>query len=892
MTPVRLRSGTAKPEAAQKATLPVRCKKQTLRPVIQRILMLSTGVAALCLPAAERVQSGMLVAYDFASAEGAVVKDRSGVVPALDLRIDRPGNVRRQAGSVEIRNTAAIRSDKPPTKILNAVNRSNALTVEVWFQPTNLTQEGPARLFTISGDTSNRNLTLGQEGPALQARLRTTRTSNNGMPAIETGRLLKTALTHAVYTRDTAGKARLFVNGRLAKEQSTPGTISNWNGNYRLALGNEFSGDRAWRGTLHWVAVYGRSLSAAEVSQNFKAGATARVDPAAQRIAANETLFETRIAPLLSKHCLECHDPATAKGDLDLSRKLTAFAEPDMIVAGQPAKSLVWESVVKNEMPKKRPPLSAAEKALLQQWIEGGARWTLARIDPAVYAHGEQAGVNWIRRLTVAEYISTVRAATGVDIAKDARALLPTDLRADGFSNTAYNLNVDLKHINAYAQLADRIVARMDVKPFARRFGGNGSFTDNKMRAFIERLGRWMLRGPLEEREVDLFRGITTSLVANGGTYEEAVGLVLEAMLQSPRFIYRMENQQAGGRISDAELAVRLSFLLWGAPPDEALNAAADKGQLGNASQLRPQVERMLKDPRAMERSVQFASEWLNLGYLANLRPDKQHFPNWNPALAGDMHTETIAFFKEIVWKQNRPLPDLLNAQFTHLTPRLAKHYGLPAIAEGEGSQRYDLTKVPARGGLLTQGSILTRGGDDASMVTRGLFVMHDLLRGVVKDPPPCVDTTPVASQPGLSQRSIAEKRIANANCGGCHSKFEPLAFGLERFDGLGSYFEKDNHGNRLREDGKILFPGAAKPIVYRTSGELMNHLAASDRVRQSITWKLTQYALGRPLGARDARAVQAIHEAGWQKAGTYANLITAIALSDLFQTQPTEENP
>ena len=860
--------------------------------MIQRFLILSTSIATLSLTAAKRVQSGVLAAYDFASTEGAVVKDRSGVVPALDLRIDRPGNVRRQAGSVEIRNTAAIRSDEPPTKILNAVKRSNALTVEVWFRSANLTQEGPARLFTISGDTSNRNVTLGQEGPALQARLRTTRTSNNGMPAIETGRLLKTTLTHAVYTRDALGKARLFVNGQLAKEQTTPGTISNWNGNYRLALGNEFSGDRAWRGTLHWVAVYGRSLSATEVSQNFKAGAAARVDPAAQRIAANETLFETKIAPLLSKHCLECHDPATAKGDLDLSRKLTAFAEPDMIVAGQPAKSLVWESVVKNEMPKKRPPLSAAEKALLQQWIEDGARWTLARIDPAVYAHGEQAGLNWIRRLTVAEYISTVRAATGVDIAADARALLPADLRADGFSNTAYNLNVDLKHINAFAQLADRIVARMDVRPFARRFGGNGSFTDKNMRAFIDRLGRWILRGPLEEREVDLFRGITTWLVANGGTYEEAVGLVLEAMLQSPRFIYRMENQQSGGRVSDAELAVRLSFLLWGAPPDEALNAAADKGQLVNASQLRAQVERMLKDPRAVERSVQFASEWLNLGSLANLRPDKHHFPNWNPALAGDMRTETIAFFKEIVWKQNRPLSNLLNAQFTHLTPRLAKHYGLPAIAKGEGPQRYDLTKVPARGGLLTQGSILTRGGDDASMVTRGLFVMHDLLRGVVKDPPPCVDTTPVASQPGLSQRSIAEKRIANANCGGCHSKFEPLAFGLERFDGLGSYFKKDNHGNRLREDGQILFPGEAKPIAYRTSGELMNHLAASDRVRQSITWKLTQYALGRPLGASDARAVQAIHQAGWQNTGTYANLIKAIALSDLFQTQPSEDNP
>ena len=869
--------------------MPLQVKSQRINRMFERGFIAVLLFINLGLSSADRVQDGVLAFYDFADAEGAVVRDRSGVKPALDLQIDRPGNVQRKKGSLEIRNTTAIRSASAPSKILNAVKRSNAISVEVWFRPANLTQKGPARLFTISGNISNRNVTLGQEGGALQARLRTTRTSNNGLPAIGTGRLLKTELTHAIYTRDANGKARLFVNGKLAKEQSTPGTITNWNTNYRLALGNEFSGDRAWLGTLHLVAVYDRSLSEVEVMQNFKAGADGKVDPTIRMAKANERLFETKIAPLLAKHCLECHDPATAKGELDLSQKVTAFAEADLIVPGQSAKSLVWESVIKNEMPKKRPALSVAEKALLKQWIDGGAKWTLARIDPAVYAHGEQASVNWVRRLTLAEYIATVKAATGVDIATDARALLPADLRADGFSNTAYNLNVDLKHINAYAQLAGRIVKRMEVRPFARRFGGNGSFTDNNMRRFIERLGRWILRGPLEVREVDLYRGITTTVVANGGNYEEAVALVIEAMLQSPRFIYRMENQQAG-RVGQTELAVRLSYLIWGAPPDQALYDAADRGQLASADQLRAQVNRMLQDPRAPTRSLQFTAEWLNLNHLANLRPDKKHFPNWTPALAGDMRAETEAFFREIVWKQNRPLSDLLNAQFTYLTQRLAKHYGLPVLQDGDGTLRYDLSKIPARGGLLTQGSVLTRGGDDASMVTRGLFVMHDLLRGVVKDPPPCVDTTPVASQPGLSQRLIAEKRIANTNCGGCHSKFEPLAFGLERFDGLGSYFEKDNHGNRLREDGQILFPGAAKPIAYRTSAELMNHLAASDRVRQSITWKLTQFALGRPLSARDARPVQAIHEVGWQKAGTYANLITAIALSELFQTQPLEE--
>jgi hypothetical protein len=281
--------------------------------------------------------------------------------------------------------------------------------------------------------------------------------------------------------------------------------------------------------------------------------------------------------------------------------------------------------------------------------------------------------------------------------------------------------------------------------------------------------------------------------------------------------------------------------------------------------------------------------EWLNLNHLANLRPDKKRFPNWTSALAADMRAETIAFFKEVVWKQNRPLSDLLNAQVTFLTPALARHYRFPKIARGKGQTRYDLTAIPARGGLLTQGSVLTVGGDGASMVTRGLFVMHDLLRGVVNDPPPCVDTTPVPTRPGRTQRAIAEQRIANKKCGGCHSKFEPLAFGLEKFDGLGAFFEKDPHGNRLREDGQILFPGAAKSIAYKTSAELMNQLARSDRVRLSITWKLAQFAAGRPLGARDARTVDKIHTTAQKQGGTYSALITAIAMSDLVRTTQTE---
>ncbi len=848
-------------------------------------------VGFVCSATAARVASGLVVFYDFGSAKGAMVRDRSGVKPIIDLRIAHPQNVRRTKGSLEIRKGTMIRSENSPEGLISAVKRSGEITIEAWLHPANATQDGPARIVTLSRNTTERNFTLGQEKNLFDVRLRTSRSSNNGIPSTGTpARSLAARLTHVVFTRDRAGRTAIYLNGKRSANQTVAGNLANWNNGFALALGNELSGERPWLGTFHLVAIYDRSLSGSEVTQNFQAGAQGKVDRAALAKTENTELFETKIAPLLAKHCVECHDPATRKGKLDLTQKATAFADGETIVPGKSGASLIWEVVTENEMPKKRAPLSTEEKAALKQWIDGGAHWSLARIDPAVYAHGGQPHANWIRRLTVPEYITTVRAATGVDIATEAQRLLPPDVRADGFSNTAYNLNVGLKHINAYSQLAGIIAKQIDARKFAARFLRSRNVTDKVMRPLVEAMGKWLLRGPLEEREIVLYRGITTTVVANGGGFDEAVRMVIEAMLQSPRFIYRIENQQFEGLVSGYELASRLSYLIWGAPPDTALYAAAaEKGELANAAKLEAHVRRMLKDPRAVDRSVQFVCEWLNLNHLANLRPDKKRFPNWTPALAADMHAETIAFFKEVVWKQNRPLSDLLNAQVAFLTPALARHYRFPKIARGKGQTRYDLTAIPARGGLLTQGSVLTVGGDGASMVTRGLFVMHDLLRGVVNDPPPCVDTTPVPTRPGRTQRAIAEQRIANKKCGGCHSKFEPLAFGLEKFDGLGAFFEKDPYGNRLREDGQILFPGAAKSIAYKTSAELMNQLARSDRVRLSITWKLAQFAAGRPLGARDARTVDKIHTTAQKQGGTYSALITAIAMSDLVRTTQTE---
>lgn len=860
----------------------------------------------------ERITAGVKVLYDLRTVQGDSVADLAGQGQPLQLKISKPGSVKASADGLHVLNKTLIRSEQPATDLTRTIMQSGALTVEAWIRPATATQSGPARILTLSLNGNERNLTLGQDGDKFDFRLRTTETSTNGIPSLSSkGGSASTELTHVVCTHGRGGMTRIYINGELNAERKVSGDFSKWDQRYHLGLANELTEDRPWQGSLLLAAVFSRELTAEEVRQNFKSGVPSSA-AAAEMLQADlqAHFFESRIALLLSRHCLECHDAATRKGELDLSRKSLALKGGETglaLIPGKSAESLIWQLVEADQMPRDRTPLSTDEKATLKKWLDDGASWSLQVIDPAIYAHGSGAQTRFVQRLTVPEYIETVRSTLHVDISRQAREILPKDLRADGFSNTAYNLNVDLGHVEAYARLAEQIVEQVDIRTLVRKYTKSRELSDENLTKFIKPFGQIMLRGPLSASEIQTYCGVSTGVAAAGGNFEEAVAYILESMLQSPRFLYRMESQRGDGTawpVSSYELATRLSYILWGGPPDEELLTAAEKGGLDRDGVI-SQTRRMLQDERAVRRSKQFITEWLNLNHVENLRPAVQRFPDWNAALADDMRQETLAFFEEIVWKQNRPLCDLLNAQVTFVTPRLAKHYGMPATgSHGRAAEdsksaassqteetllRYELQNVAARGGLLTHGSVLTVGGDDASMVTRGLFVMHELLRGVVKDPPPCVDATPVPSKPGLTQRAIAEGRLANKSCTGCHAKFETLSFGLEKFDGLGAFHDQDEYGNTLREDGTILFPGQEQPTAYRNSEEMMNLLAASDRVRESITWKVTQFAVGRPLGAEDAGVMADIHRTSQADGGTYSSLLTAIVLSDLVQLTRTE---
>ncbi|MDF1860017.1 MAG: DUF1592 domain-containing protein [Verrucomicrobiales bacterium] len=793
---------------------------------------------------------------------------------------------------LQIKGEKGVRYAGDAGEIAKRLRESNALSFSTWFQPENLDQEGPARIFTFSRNSSERNFTVGQEKDRFEIRLRTTRRGKNGTPGILTKRgSVERKLTHLVFTREANGNATIFLNGVDVVRERIDGDLSNWDGGFEIAVGDEMSGGRPWKGRIVSFGLFDEALSPEQVEKLFDggpgAGPSAIKQKPKQPADPGAELFETKITTLLTQHCLECHDSVTAEGDLDLSKRLDSHFEEGILVAGKAADSLLWESIENDDMPHKRPPLSKAEKKLIREWIDGGAAWTVDFIDPAIYSRPAELAVPRARRLTVEEYVNTVRDTFGVDIAKEARESLPPDVRADGFSNTAYNLTVDLGHIEAYADLAGILAGKLDVKNFVKRFSNKRDLTDKTMIALIESMGETILRGPLDREEKAIYRGVSTTVASAGGDFDAAVAYVIEAMCQSPRFLYRMERPPSGDSarpVDSYELASRLSYTIWGSSPDGELLRLAREGRLRSPDSLRQQAARMLKDPRAVEQSLEFISQWLDLGRLSHLQPSPTHFPDWNEKLASDMRGETLGFAKEVIWKQKKPLSALLNSRFSYVSPELARHYGMQVKPEEKGLHKVDLSSEKGRGGLLTQGSILTVGGDEASMVTRGLFVLNDLLRGVIKDPPPCVDTTPIESKPGLTQRAVAMERVADKKCGGCHVKFEPLAYGLEKFDGLGAFHEKDPHGNELREDGEILFPGDSKSIPFDTVEELMDLLARSDRVKETMTWKLTQFAMGRPLTARDANEVTDIHKTATEAGGTYEDVMTAMVQSELIR--------
>jgi hypothetical protein len=403
------------------------------------------------------------------------------------------------------------------------------------------------------------------------------------------------------------------------------------------------------------------------------------------------------------------------------------------------------------------------------------------------------------------------------------------------------------------------------------------------VRAFAERA----YRRPLDETELDGLVALVALAESQGDPVDEGLRLAIQAVLTSPHFLFRVELDPDPGSLAphplgDFELASRLSYFLWSSMPDAALFDAAREGRLHEPAELEAQVERMLADPKAEALVDNFAGQWLYTRNLADHTPDYQAFPSFDEPLRASMAEETRAFFRAFM-QSERPVSEMLTADFTFLDARLAEHYQLSP--PGEGGLVEASLAGSGRVGLLMQGSVLTvtSFATRTSPVKRGKWVLTQLLCSPPDDPPPGVEGLVVEPDPTASLRERLEAHRSDPTCAGCHNVMDPLGFGLEHFDGIGAYRTLDQ-GFPIDASGGLPSGG-----TFDDGPSMAAALADDGRFPGCVAEKLFTYALGRGLEPSDEPYFEALVSDYQADGESLRALARAIALSEPFRMRRGE---
>ena len=379
----------------------------------------------------------------------------------------------------------------------------------------------------------------------------------------------------------------------------------------------------------------------------------------------------------------------------------------------------------------------------------------------------------------------------------------------------------------------------------------------------------------------------------SGKSFEAGIGMALQAMLDSPDFLFRVERDppkiapSTAYRISDLELASRLSFFLWSSLPDEQLLDLAEHGKLKDRAVLEQQVRRMLRDSRAKALVDNFAGQWLDLRSLRSVAPNEDTFIEFDESLREAFETEMKLFFESML-HEDRSVPDLLNANYTFVNERLARHYGIPNIY-GSRFRRVTLTDE-ARFGLLGKGSILTVTSypNRTSPTLRGKWVMDNIL-GTPPPPPPAnvPDLQEGKDTERLTMRQRMEQHRTNPVCASCHSRMDPLGFALDNFDAIGKWRATETTAN-LPIDASGVLPDGTK---FQGPAELRKILLSHpEQFVTVVTEKMLTYALGRGTEYYDEPAVRKILREDAASGYRWSTLILGIVKSEPFQMRMSAE--
>jgi hypothetical protein len=413
-------------------------------------------------------------------------------------------------------------------------------------------------------------------------------------------------------------------------------------------------------------------------------------------------------------------------------------------------------------------------------------------------------------------------------------------------------------------------------------------------RQILTNLTHHAYRRPVTGADVSPLMGFYQRGRQGGGSFDKGIEVAVRAMLVSPSFIFREEQDPAGAKpgsvykLNDYELASRLSYFLWSSMPDDELMDLAQKGRLHDPTVMEQQVRRMLVDKKSDSLVSNFAGQWLFLRNVESDKKDHDVFPDYDQTLRNDFKRETEMLFGSVL-QADGSLLDLLRAKYTFVDERLAKHYGI-ADVYGPAFRKVALTD-PNRFGLLGQGSLLTVTSlpNRTSVVQRGKWILENLLGAPPPPPPPDVPALEAHGSSGhLTLRQAMEQHRADPNCAVCHVRMDPLGFALENYNGIGKWRVMDDTGAKI--DASATLPDGTQ---FNGPAGLTNLLLTGKKVDfvNTFTTKLMTYALGRGVEAYDQPVIRSITREAARDDYRMSTLILGVIHSAPFQMRRAAED-
>lgn len=587
--------------------------------------------------------------------------------------------------------------------------------------------------------------------------------------------------------------------------------------------------------------------------------------------------YDTDVLPVLKKHCFSCHSEKKPRGGVVLDKyKNLSDIKKDI---------KLWERVADNLRTGDMPPAGKPKPTPKQ--LDVVNRWLDSQVFEFTCTGDKDPGKVTLRRLNRLEYNNTIRDLLGVE--NNPSEEFPADDVGYGFDHIGDVLTMPPILMEKYLDAADDVLEAF----FKNRALVNKHLkianpsiaTKQDITRILNELGNRAYRRPITKEEVAKLEKLSDSLINKGEKPIDGLKAAMLAMLVSPHFLFHVEldpdpNSTTSHDVNQFELANRLSYFLWSSMPDETLFQLALENKLREKGVVEEQIARMLKDKKAKTFTRNFPEQWLQLRNLKTVQPDKALFPNFNDQLRDDMTREAEMFFEHIT-KENKSILELLDSDYTFANSRLGRHYGLKMNGYQEEFKKVSFTDN-RRGGVITQAGVLTITSNPTrtSPVKRGKWVMENILGTPPPPPPPNVEELKEDGKALTGTlRERMEQHRSNPNCASCHQKMDTIGFGLENFDPVGVFREKE-HGKTIDPSGEL--PGTGK---FANTAELRKLLLSkSELFARCFTEKMLTYAIGRGMERADNCVIDALVEDLKKDGYKMQHLIGAIVKSEPFQ--------